>query len=98
MNAPVLDLGKGGADPHQLVFDKEGHHIRQSYLFFLAIGEAGHGLAFDERLAVRRLDMAERAGRVADDRGQRPGDREVYRVARRPLDRVRRLSHRASFS
>src|ERR1700719_2043566 len=58
VNAPVLDLGKGGAKAHQFVLDKEGHHLRQSYLFFLAIGEAGYGLALYERLAIRGLDMA----------------------------------------
>jgi len=30
MNAPVLDLGKGGTEAHQFVLDKEGRHLRQS--------------------------------------------------------------------
>ena len=67
VNAPVLHLGKGGTEAHRFVLDKEGYHFRQSYLF-LAIGEAGHGLALYEQLAVRDLDMAQRAGRVADQR------------------------------
>src|SRR5277367_6357542 len=67
VNAPVLDLGKGRTKGHQCVLYKEGHHLRQSYFVFFAIGEPGHGLAFDERLAVGRFDMAKRAGRVTDD-------------------------------
>src|SRR5438105_2421945 len=35
VNAPDPDLGKGGTEVHQFVLDKEGHHLRQSYLFFL---------------------------------------------------------------
>jgi hypothetical protein len=62
MNAPVLDLGKGSAEPHHFVLDKEGHHLRQSYLVFLAIGEARHGLAFDKQLAIRGSDVVQRAG------------------------------------
>ena len=84
MNAPVLDLGKGGTEAHRLVFDKEGYHLRQSYLFFLAIGEAGHGLALYEQLAVRGLDMAQRAGRVADQREGLGGGQEGFHQ----LDRV----------
>ena len=68
MNAPVLDLGKGGTEAHQFVLDKEWRHLRQSYLFLLAIGETGHGLAWYPRLAVWSLDMAQRAGSVADQR------------------------------
>src|SRR5580698_1185240 len=48
VNAPVLDLGKGGAELHEFVLDEEWHHLGQLHLFFLAIGEAGHGFAFDE--------------------------------------------------
>src|SRR5262245_19727072 len=66
VNAPVLDLGEDGAEAHQLVLDEEGYHLRQAHLFFLAIGEAGHMLAVDERLVSRRLDMAQHAGGVAD--------------------------------
>ena len=62
MNAPVLDLGKGGTEPHHFVLDEKRHHLRQFYLFFLAIGEACHGLALDERRAVWGLDMSQRAG------------------------------------
>src|SRR5262245_53866271 len=47
MDAPVLDLGKGGAEAHQFVLDEEGHHLRQAHLFLLTIGEAGHVLALD---------------------------------------------------
>src|SRR6266481_2506937 len=46
VNAPVLNLGKGGTEAHQFVLHEEGHHLRQSHLFFLAIGKAGHVLAF----------------------------------------------------
>jgi hypothetical protein len=55
VNAPVFDLGKDGTEAHQFVFDKEGYHLRQSYLFFLAIGEADHGLALYEQLAVGEI-------------------------------------------
>src|SRR5215469_311613 len=78
VNAPVLDLGKGGTEAHQFVLDKEGYHLRQSYLFFLAIGEAGHGLALYEQLAVRGLDMAQRARRVADQREGLTGGQEGF--------------------
>jgi hypothetical protein len=37
INAPVLDLGKGGTEPHHFVLDKEGHHLCQFYLIFLAM-------------------------------------------------------------
>src|SRR6516162_9359060 len=84
MNAPVLDLGKGDTEAHQFVLDKEGYHLRQSYLFFLAIGEAGHRLALYERLAVRGLDMAQCAGRVADQREGFAGGQEGFYQ----LDRV----------
>src|SRR5215470_1948482 len=66
VNAPVLDLGEDGAEAHQLVLDEEGYHLRQAHVFFLAIGEAGQVLALDERLASRGLDMAQRAGGVAN--------------------------------
>ena len=68
MYVPILDLGKGGTEAHQFVFDEEGHHLRQSHLFFLTIGKASHVLALDERLALRSFDMAQRAGSVADER------------------------------
>src|SRR5215471_79289 len=66
VNAPVLDLGEDCAEAHELVLDEEGYHLRQAHVFFLAIGEAGHMLAVDERLGSRGLDMAQRAGGVAD--------------------------------
>src|SRR5262249_49477029 len=68
VNASVLDLGKGGAEAHQFVLDEEGNHLRQAHLFLLTIGEAGHVLALDERLAFRGRDMAQRAGSVAHKR------------------------------
>jgi hypothetical protein len=36
---PVLTSG-GGAEAHHFIFDKEGHHLRQSYGFFLAVSES----------------------------------------------------------
>src|SRR5262245_13242383 len=66
VNAPVLDLGEDCAEAHQLVLDEEGYHLRQAHVLFLAIGEAGHILAVDERLVSRGLDMAEHARGVAD--------------------------------
>src|SRR5262249_52452305 len=50
VNAPVLNLGEDCAEAHQLVLDEEGYHLRQAHVFFLAIGEASHILAVDERL------------------------------------------------
>src|SRR5262249_4376956 len=58
VNAPVLDLGEDCAEAHQLVLDEEGYYLGQAHVFFLAIGEAGHMLAVDERLVSRSLDMA----------------------------------------
>src|SRR5208282_3263587 len=54
------------------------------YLFFLAIGETGHGLALYERLAVRALHVTQRAGRVADQREGLAGGQEGFYQ----LDRV----------
>ncbi len=65
MHAPVLDLGKSGAETQHLVLDKERHHLRQPHRVFLTVGEAGHGLSLDEQLAVRGPDMARR-GRMAN--------------------------------
>src|ERR1700678_3470636 len=84
VDVPVLHLAKDRAEAHQLVLDEEGHHFRQSYRFLFAIGEAGHGLAGDERLAVRGLDMPQRAGRVADQREGLAGGDEGFDQ----LDRV----------
>src|SRR5262245_8839085 len=78
VNAPVLDLGKGGAEAHQFVLDEEGNHLRQAHLFLLTIGEAGHVLALDERLAFRGRDMAQHAGSVAAKRNGFAGSEERF--------------------
>jgi len=39
MIAPVLDFGKDGTQSHQFILDKEGPHLLQAYLVFLAITE-----------------------------------------------------------
>ena len=67
VEAPIY-AEEGVLDRAGVVLDEEGHHLRQSYLSFLTIGEAGHGLALDEQLAIRGLDMVQRAGGVADHR------------------------------
>ena len=76
VDAPVLHLGKNGAEARQLVLDKEGRHFRQSDRFLLAVGEAGHGLACDERLAVCGLDVPQRARGMADEREGLPAARK----------------------
>src|SRR5215831_5783498 len=93
VNAPVLDLGEDGAEAHQLVLDEEGDKLRQAHRFFLAIGETGHVLAVDERLAFRSLDMAQHAGGVADQGDVLAGGEEGFDQ----LDRVlvfREVPHR----
>jgi len=43
---------------------------------FLPVGEPSHVLALDQRLAGGRLDVAQDAGRVADQRHRLPGGEE----------------------
>src|SRR5579864_5796099 len=67
MDAPVRGLREHGAELQHFVLDQERHHLGEPYRFLLAIGEAGDFLAVHEQLAVRSLDVAQRAGGVADD-------------------------------
>src|ERR1700741_1390226 len=62
---PVSRLGKDATLRLQLVLDKEGYHLGEANRFLLGDGEAGHGLALNQRLALRGLDMAQRAAGAA---------------------------------
>ena len=61
VNAPVLDLGKGGAEVNQFVLDEKGDYLRQANFVLLTIGEARNLLALNQRLAVWRLDVMQRS-------------------------------------
>src|SRR5262249_21610992 len=51
MDAPVLDLGISGAEVEQLVFDEERDDLSEANSLLLPVGEPGHVLALDQRLA-----------------------------------------------
>ena len=74
MNAPVPYLRKSSAELHEFVLDEEWHDLCQAHVFLLTVGKAGHVLAFDKRLAVRCLDVPQRARGVANE-----GDRLASR-------------------
>ena len=61
VNAPVHLFRKDGAQFQHLIFDQEGHDLGEADRLFLAVGEAGNFLVLDQELAVRRLDMTQRA-------------------------------------
>ena len=42
----------------ELVLDEERHHVSQFYSGFFAVGETSHPATFDQRLAIRSLDVA----------------------------------------
>src|SRR6516225_9384801 len=75
-DAPVLHFGVSGAEAEQLVFDEERNDLGQANSLLLPVGEPGHVLALDQRLAGGGLDAAPDAGRMADQRHRLPGGEE----------------------
>ena len=67
MNSPVCRFRKDGTELQHLVFDKERYDLGEAYIFFFAVGKAGHFLALHQGLAVGRLDMTQRTGRMTHD-------------------------------
>jgi len=67
VHAPVGRFREDGTELQHLVLDEEGNHLGQAHVLFLAVGEAGHFLALDQRLAIGRLDVAQRSGRMTHD-------------------------------
>ena len=78
MDAPIGGLREDGAELQHLVLDEEGHDLGEADVCLFAVGEARHFLAFDQRLAVRRLDVAQRPGGVADHRDRLAGGDEGF--------------------
>src|SRR5215831_6526685 len=76
MDAPVLDFGVSGAEAEQLVLDEERDDLGQAHSLLLSVGEPSHVLALDQRLAGGGLDVAQDAGRMADQRHRLPGGEE----------------------
>jgi hypothetical protein len=75
---PVGLFRKDGAQFEHLVFDEERHDFGEAHRFFLTVGEAGHFLALDQRLAVRRLDVTQRAGGMTHDADRLAGGKERF--------------------
>ena len=67
MNSPVRRFREDGTELQHLIFDKERYHLGEAYLFLFAVGKAGYFLALYEGLAVGRLDMTQRTGRMTHD-------------------------------
>src|SRR5215831_8443554 len=78
VNAPVLDLGEDCTEAEQLVLDEEGHNLREPHVFFLTVGEPGHLLALDQRLARGSLYVPQGAGCVADQRHELSGSKKRF--------------------
>ena len=64
---PVARLSRKRPETQQFVFNEERHYLGELHFFLFAVGKAGHPLSLYERLALVS-DMAERTGRVADQR------------------------------
>jgi hypothetical protein len=67
MRCPVRLLREDGAQSQHLIFDQKGHDLGKPDGFFFAVGEAGHLLALDQNLSVRRLDVTQRARGMTHD-------------------------------
>src|SRR5580700_8789708 len=67
VNRPVGLLREGRAQFQHLIFDKKGHYFGEADGFFLAVGKAGHFLALNRNLAVRRLDVTQRTRGMTHD-------------------------------
>src|SRR3954465_4743969 len=67
VNAPVCRFREDGAELQHFVFDQEGHYLSEADVLLFTVGETGHLLALDQWLAAGRLDVAQRASRVAHD-------------------------------
>ena len=67
IKTPVRHFREDRAQFQHLIFDREGHDSSETHLFLLAVGEAGHFLALNKKLAVRRLDVMQRPGGMAND-------------------------------
>src|SRR5690606_5918889 len=55
---PVAGFLIACAKSLELVFEQEWHHVSQFYSGFFAVGETSHPATFDQRLAIRSLDVA----------------------------------------
>ena len=61
---PVANLFENRPETQQLIFNEEGHDVRELDVFFLAVGETGDTLAFNQGRAFVS-DVAENPGSVA---------------------------------
>src|SRR5277367_569711 len=61
VNYPVGHLREDRAQFQHLIFDKKWHYFGEADVCFLAVGEAGHFLALNQRLALWRLDVTQHA-------------------------------------
>src|SRR5262249_21181556 len=61
-----FDLGKGGTEAEQFVLDEERHDLGEANIRLLTVGEPGHLLALDQRLAGGGPYVAQDAGGRAD--------------------------------
>ena len=50
----------------QFVFDQERHHLGQAHRLLFGVSETSDIFTFHQRLTVRSLNVAKRAGCVAD--------------------------------
>lgn len=66
MTRPVRSLGILATLAFEHVLDQKRHHLGQPDGVFLAVGETGHLLALDHRMAIRCIDMLEHARCMAD--------------------------------
>src|SRR5271154_2260344 len=62
VNSPVGHLREDRAQFQHLIFDKKWHYFGEADVCFLAVCEAGHFLALNQRLALWRLDVTQHAG------------------------------------
>src|SRR5437667_6153372 len=66
MNSPVPSLREMAAFRLQFVFDQERHHLGQPHRLLFGVSETSDLFTFHQRLTVRALDVAKRAGCVTD--------------------------------
>ena len=58
VDTPVFDLRESGTEAEQFVLDEKRHDLSQPNIGLLTVGEAGHLLALDQRLAGGRPYVA----------------------------------------
>src|SRR5262249_54946225 len=76
VDTPVFDLGESGTEAEQLVLDEERHDLGQANIRLLTVGEPGHLLALDQRLAGGGLYVAQDPGGMADQRHKLSGGKK----------------------